>query len=500
MSSPVCLCIPIIHTNNFLKITPHLTMKQFKDMISDTYRLRVEYTYDDNHDVASYENCMFLQPKMNIPCKINGQYFEISSYYDDVDYIAYEMKKMSSIYIKDVPKSELTLLRPIIRNQCYDLNILTITITYDDVTFVIYMNTCNNYYKKIIKNTNVNIVHPQYNQYEFTNERGDKLLSYNDFKYIDGKYNYTIIITKKEPHTDSIIFNYDDIVFCGLPSDHFPNKILDYYDDNTITKTFMEMTDLLVQEYMQCKIIVGTITGKRIPIIVTQDMLISELKQIIQNKEGIPPNQQILVFKRHSLEENMTIGNYNINRNSQILLHLDIRGGGIFTDVSKRFVEDKWSSDAPQWRTCSNGINFESKCTNELCVALNMKVIHPHKYGSFNLLNQDMQCPMCKTPLKASNFIATRAKITIIGKTKCNDHINKTIHVCNDPMYPPSNSFKDYEYLMIHNCDNNKTKCNMCHGSSAIKKFKICEHVVCVSCLLSWEHIFTSCPICMLHI
>jgi len=97
-------------------------------------------------------------------------------------------------------------------------------------------------------------------------------------------------------------------------------------------ETFIPIDDILVflKEFyspQSFKVCVKTLTGRNIEIYITSQTTIDELQYLITDKDGIPPEQQRLIFSGKQLESKRFAGDYGITNESIISLVLRLRGG-----------------------------------------------------------------------------------------------------------------------------------------------------------------------------
>ncbi len=99
---------------------------------------------------------------------------------------------------------------------------------------------------------------------------------------------------------------------------------------NNLREHFSKQISQRTSSSSSYQIFVKNLLGKSVALDVQATDTVQDVKRKLQDKEAIPAGQQRLVFQTRELEDSRTLADYNIQRDSNVVVLLRLIGGASY--------------------------------------------------------------------------------------------------------------------------------------------------------------------------
>lgn len=271
---------------------------------------------------------------------------------------------------------------------------------------------------------------------------------------------------------------------------------------------------------------IKTLTGKNITVHPSPFDTVHDVKELIQDSENTPPDEQRLIWNGRQMEDLRALSHYNIEDGSTLHLLVRLRGGGdlpvTFADVadSGALKRIQFSRSAPDYRLAKPGLCLEGRCTNTRCSAFGKMGILNNGFQDYDLARGATRpCSQCHNDVMPTTCAFNNCMWRYEGQKAGEGHsvVGPWTEVGNAYHRFDEGDGVDWTRLFLQvrdvqpalqkakkarpsvTIDHTYTKCMQCNGPVWCSKATLlrCGHSFHTECIADWElESVVVCPIC----
>ena len=238
-------------------------------------------------------------------------------------------------------------------------------------------------------------------------------------------------------------------------------------DYRILDKGTLRLDWYLVDQKMQIN--VKLLRGENLTVEVEPGLTILEVKEMIEFLTEIDPDEMRLLFCGRQLDDDRTLWDCNILKESTLQMVQRLTGGGdiaavTFTDVTAEGkFEVRRFGRGPKRKTLGQGLNFRGTCRNVSCEACDKivyvrKGFYPATNGFCNLGRRmaEMNCPICNKCLGKRDICGIsihKCTLRIEGRVVDEENFDFTVessgHCYKRALAMNDDDYRDYDFLEL---------------------------------------------------